>query len=79
MINEGKSDIEEIKLLKMAPATRLKCGLPTCTLGEEEELGGVYLTPAHLATIDQTQIAMSSHMDVQCMMQGHMGPQMGGG
>ena len=58
------------------PATRLKCPLPTCTWGEEEEEqddngelvvvvqgGGRYLTPAHLATIQQTQDDLKLHMD----------------
>ena len=58
------------------PATRLKCPLPTCTWGEEEEEqddnrelvvvvqgGGRYLTPAHLATIQQTQDDLKLHME----------------
>ena len=75
MINEGKGDIEEVKM----PATRLKCGLPSCTLGEGDESGGAYMTPAHLSTIDQTQIAMNSHMEVHRMLISQVNPQVGGG
>ena len=58
------------------PATRIQCHLPTCTWGVEEvgqqddngecevevEAGGRYVTPAHLATIAQTQQDMEQHM-----------------
>ena len=58
------------------PATRLLCPLPTCTWGEAEygeqdgdgepellvEAGGRYMTPAHYATIAQTQDDMKMHV-----------------
>ena len=60
------------------PATRLPCPLPSCVRGLEEmgqdddgepcievEAGGRYLTPAHLATIAQTQDDLKLPMDAQ--------------
>ena len=62
--------------LPTMPATRLQFQLPTCTWGVEEagqddhgevevlvEAGGRYLTPSHLATIQQTQDDLKMHMD----------------
>ena len=47
----------------MAPATRLLCPLgAACTLGQGDEIGASYRTPDHLATIEQTQKDMESHM-----------------
>ena len=47
----------------MPPATRLLCPLgAACTLGQGDEDGTSYKTPEHLATIEQTQKDMESHI-----------------
>ena len=52
----------------MAPATRLTCGMPGCTLGQGAEEGLPYKTPEHLTTIDQTSQDMDRHIEIHKMM-----------
>ena len=46
----------------MAPATRLKCGVPDCALGQGSEEGQAYMTPPHLSKIEETQKDMEQHL-----------------
>ena len=52
----------------MALAASLKCGIPTCTLGVNNEQGGPYMTPIHLTTIAQMRVDMQNHMEVHRLM-----------
>ena len=53
----------------MAPATRLLCPLgEACTLGQGGEDGTPYKTPEHLATIEQTQKDMESHIAAHTLL-----------
>ena len=62
---------EDTEAEKMAPATRLLCGIPDCTLGQGLEEGGRYLTPSHLSRIEETQKDMEQHLQVhQLLMNG---------
>ena len=54
----------------MVPATRLRCGLLTCTLGVNSEQGGTYMRPPHLSTIEKTQVDMRKHKDIYVIMAG---------
>ena len=55
----------------MAPATRLKCGVPDCALGQGSEEGQAYMTPPHLSKIEETQKDMEQHLQVhQLIMSG---------
>ena len=52
----------------MPAATRLKCGIPSCTLGQGAEEGGKYKTPPHLAKIEETQRDMDQHLQVHMFL-----------
>ena len=53
---------EETSDEKMPLATRLVCQIPNCNLGQGDETGQRYVTPAHLARIEETQKDMEQHL-----------------
>ena len=58
------------------PASRLSCPLgEACKLGEGDEAGATWKTPDHLATIDQTQQNLNTHLEGhKIMLQMQQGP-----